>query len=62
MAGLLASMHRRGILDVSQRGALHALTDATIASLVSDALACAAITVQRAGANPPRLTDVEIGS
>ncbi len=61
MAGLLASMHHRGILDVSQRGALHALTDATIAALVSDALSCAAITVQRPGANPPRSSEVEIG-
>ena len=61
MAGLLASLHARGLLDVSHRGALHALTDATIGSLVADALACAAITVQRAGANPPRTGDVEIG-
>jgi fructokinase len=61
MAGLLASLHHRGLLDVAHRGALHALTDATISAVVADALACAAITVQRAGANPPRTSDVEIG-
>lgn len=61
MAGLLASLHHRGLLEVAHRGALHALTDATLTALVRDALACAAITVQRAGANPPRSTEVEIG-
>lgn len=61
MAGLLASLYHRGLLDVSHRGALHALTDSTLTALIRDALACAAITVQRAGANPPRSTEVEIG-
>ncbi|MFZ4505899.1 MAG: PfkB family carbohydrate kinase, partial [Microbacteriaceae bacterium] len=58
MAGLLASLSRRGMLDVSHRGALHALTPATIAAIIADSLACAAITVQREGADPPRLDEV----
>ncbi len=61
MAGLLASLSRRGMLDVSHRGALHALTPATIAAIIADSLACAAITVQREGADPPRLDEVSFG-
>lgn len=61
MAGLLASLFHRGMLDVSHRGALHMLTDETLTSIVNEALQCAAITVQREGANPPRLDEVNFG-
>lgn len=62
MAGLIASLFHRGMLDVSHRGALHMLTDETLTSIVNEALQCAAITVQREGANPPRLDEVNFGS
>jgi fructokinase len=61
MAGLIASLFHRGMLDVSKRGALHALTTAEIASIVAESLQCAAITVQREGADPPRLDEVSFG-
>jgi hypothetical protein len=49
------------MLDVSHRGAFHALTPTTIAAIIADSLACAAITVQREGADPPRLDEVSFG-
>jgi fructokinase len=61
MAGLIASLFHREMLDVSKRGALHALTSAAIASIVAESLQCAAITVQREGADPPRLDEVSFG-
>lgn len=61
MAGLIASLFHREMLDVSHRGALHMLTDETLTSIVNEALQCAAITVQREGANPPRLDEVKFG-
>lgn len=61
MAGLIASLFHRGMLDVSHRGALHMLTDETLTAIVNEALQCAAITVQREGANPPRLDEVDFG-
>ena len=62
MAGLIASLFHREMLDVSKRGALHALTSAAIASIVAESLQCAAITVQREGADPPRLDEVSFGA
>ena len=61
MAGLIASLFHRGMADVSHRGALHMLTDETLSAIVGEALQCAAITVQREGANPPRLDEVNFG-
>lgn len=61
MAGLIASLFHREMLDVSHRGALHMLTDETLTAIVNEALQCAAITVQREGANPPRLDEVLFG-
>ncbi|MFM2412449.1 MAG: hypothetical protein RLZZ587_782 [Actinomycetota bacterium] len=61
MAGLVASLYHREMLEVSHRGALHMLTDETLSSIVHEALQCAAITVQREGANPPRLDEVNFG-
>ena len=62
MAGLIASLFHRGMLDVSHRGALHALTDESLKAIIHEALQCAAITVQREGANPPRLDEVNFGN
>ena len=62
MAGLIASLFHREMLDVSKRGALHALRSAAIASIVAESLQCAAITVQREGADPPRLDEVSFGA
>lgn len=61
MAGFIGSLFHRGMLGVEHRGALHSLTDEVLHAIVTEALACAAITVQRAGANPPRLADVSFG-
>lgn len=58
MAGLIASLFHREIFGVEHRGALHSLTEDVVSDMVGKALACAAVTVQRTGANPPDLSDV----
>ena len=55
MAGLLSGLLDADLLgDADARERLKAADWATIEPAVSRALACAAITVARAGANPPR--------
>lgn len=53
MAGLLVALSERGALG-SGRSQLTELSEAELAGAIDFALSCAAITVSRAGANPPR--------
>ena len=53
MAGLLVALSERGALG-SGRSHLTELSEAELAGAIDFALSCAAITVSRAGANPPR--------
>lgn len=61
MAGLLSALLDARLLGgADARERLRFATWPTIAAAVERALACAAITVSRAGANPPRRADLEI--
>lgn len=53
MAGLLAALADRALLGADARDALRGLDAATLRAVVEFAVACAAITVARPGANPP---------
>ncbi|GAB3861945.1 carbohydrate kinase [Nocardioides maradonensis] len=54
MAGLLAALSDAGVLGRDRAWALHSLTEEAIAELVGFAARCAAVTVSRPGADPPR--------
>lgn len=54
-AGVLASLHRSGALT---REALHDVDDATLSAALRMGVAAAAVTVSRAGANPPWLHEM----
>lgn len=58
MAGLLAALGDRDLLGADERDALRAIDAATVAEVVGFAARCAAITVARAGANPPSRADL----
>jgi fructokinase len=59
MAGLLSGLLEAGLLgDLQARGRLLSASLADVRSAVDRALACAAITVSRAGANPPHLAEL----
>ena len=59
MAGLLSGLLEAGLLGgVLGRERLRSASLADVRPAVDRALACAAITVSRAGANPPRLTEL----
>ncbi|MFD6444777.1 carbohydrate kinase [Promicromonospora sp. NPDC060204] len=58
MSGLLTALHRHDLLGAGQRAALHAVSEAQVAEIVDFATTAAAITVTRAGANPPHLADI----
>jgi fructokinase len=52
-AGLLAGLHRKGLLGGARRGALAALDTAALAGLLDEAALVAALTCSRVGADPP---------
>jgi len=59
MAGLLSGLVQAGLLGgIQARERLRSASLADVRPAVDRALACAAITVSRAGAAPPRLTDL----
>ena len=49
-AGVLAGLHRLGLLD---KAALRQIADSALRQILSLGAAAAAVTVSRAGANPP---------
>ncbi|MFC5995164.1 carbohydrate kinase [Pseudonocardia hispaniensis] len=52
-AALLAGLHRRGLLGAAHRAALRAIDAASLNDVLDDAVAAAAITCSRRGADPP---------
>jgi fructokinase len=59
MAGLLSGLLEVGLLGgVQARERLRSASLADVRPAIDRALACAAITVSRAGANPPRLAEL----
>jgi fructokinase len=58
MAGLLAALSDRGLLDAARRASLRSLDGAALGEVVSFAARCAAITVSRPGADPPTRDEV----
>jgi fructokinase len=59
MAGLVSGLLEAGLLGgIEARGRLRTATLADVRPAIDRALACAAITVSRPGANPPHLTEL----
>lgn len=58
MSGLLAALDDLGVLDGAGRHRLPALGDRRLREVVEFAVRCAAVTVAREGADPPRRADV----
>jgi fructokinase len=58
MAGLLHALSAQGRLGRGEGGALEGLSQATLIDALQFALGCAAITVSRVGANPPRIAEL----
>jgi fructokinase len=59
MAGLIAALGDRGLLEVTARARLHELTAEQVDGVVGFAARCAGITVSRPGADPPTRDEVE---
>jgi fructokinase len=58
MAGLITALGDRGLLGAANRPALAAIDAANLTEVISFAATCAAITVTRPGADPPRRADL----
>ncbi len=58
MGALLHGLISAGLADATARNRLTALDEETLRALLSRATAASAITVSRAGANPPRLSEL----
>jgi fructokinase len=54
MSGLIAGIHSRGLVGPTGRAALRTIEPSVARELVELAMLCGAITVRRAGAQPPR--------
>lgn len=61
MAGLIAALADEQLLGSDKRDRLRAVGDVTVGRLVHFATRCAAITVSRAGANPPTRAELQEG-
>ena len=59
MAGLIFALAERSLLGRENSSQLAHLDEQTLTDILGFALDCAAVTVSRAGANPPRLTDLK---
>jgi fructokinase len=62
MAGLLSAIVDHGLDGAQNRGALRAMPAETLASVMDHATRAAAITVSRAGANPPTRAELNHGT
>ncbi|MHA6793143.1 carbohydrate kinase family protein [Pseudonocardia bannensis] len=60
-AALLAGLHRRGLLGAAARPALRAIDAATLEAVLDGAVAAAAITCSRRGADPPTAAELATG-
>ncbi|WP_214369514.1 carbohydrate kinase family protein [Pseudonocardia sp. H11422] len=60
-AALLAGLHRRGLLGAAARPSLRAIDAATLDAVLDGAIAAAAITCSRRGANPPTTAELAAG-
>ena len=60
MAGLLAALADAGLLGREHEGALRDLAGEELRRVLGFAAACAAITVSRPGADPPRRTELVV--
>ena len=58
MSGLLAGLHRRGLLGAGRRADLLAVDATTLAEVADEAVLAAAITCTRHGADPPTAADL----
>ncbi|MDF2807277.1 MAG: carbohydrate kinase, partial [Cellulosimicrobium sp.] len=58
MGALLDGLWDAGLLGADRRDALHAIDPATLTTLLERCVAVAAVTVSRAGANPPRRAEL----
>jgi fructokinase len=58
MAALLAGLHRRDLLGAARRPVLQALDAAAVADLADEAVAAAALTCTRPGADPPTAAEL----
>ncbi|WP_082919103.1 carbohydrate kinase [Cellulosimicrobium sp. I38E] len=62
MGALLDGLWDAGLLGADHRDALHAIDPATLTALLERCAAVAAVTVSRAGANPPRRAELARGA
>ncbi|WP_154795329.1 carbohydrate kinase family protein [Occultella kanbiaonis] len=62
MGGLIDGLWTAGLLGAGRRQALHAIDADTLRAVMEHAGAIAAITVSRAGANPPNRNELENGA
>jgi len=60
MGALIDGLWDAGLLGAGRREALRAIDAVTLASLLERCVEVAAITVSRAGANPPRRADLAV--
>jgi len=58
MAGLLSALAGKSVLGRAKIQALADMSDSDVVEVVSFALSCAAVTVSRAGANPPTAAEM----
>ena len=60
MSAMLAGLARRDLLGADRRDALRALTADEVALLLDEAIAASAVTCSRAGADPPRASELSL--
>lgn len=58
MSGMLSALHRHGLVGARRRHDLYAMAASEVTAILDFSTSLAAITVSRAGANPPHLAEV----